>query len=449
MKSKILFFLNEGSSRTIMAKKNIIISFILKGISILISLQVVPITIHYVNSTRYGIWLTLSSLVSWLSFFDIGLTHGFRNRFAESKALGNIEQARVYVSTTYAVLFILFIAFSCLMILLNTFLNWSDLLNINQMYSKELNHVFLIVAVFFGINIVASVFTTMLVADQRPAVASFIQVIGQSLSFAIVYILTKLTTGSLLNLALVFSGIPVLVIILSSVILYKTKYKTYAPQLKLVKFSFVKSILGLGGQFFVITTSMLLIFQLMNVIISRVEGPEVVTQYNLAYRYFNALLMVVVIVLNPFWSAFTDAYAKKDYVWMRRTKERLELLWIFSIPIIGMMVWASNLFYGFWLGHLVEIPLETTVAVSVYVLFQILGNIYMYMINGTGKVRIQLIVYACFAIVAYPVMSCMCDRWGITGLLVLPTVVYILQGIIGRIQLRRLIDNRAVGVWNK
>ena len=73
----------------------------------------------------------------------------------------------------------------------------------------------------------------------------------------------------------------------------------------------------------------------------------------------------------------------------------------------------------------------------------------MYMINGTGKVRIQLIIYACFAIVAYPVMSCMCDRWGITGLLVLPTVVYILQGIIGRIQLRRLIDNRAVGVWNK
>ena len=120
-----------------MAKKNIIISFILKGISILISLQVVPITIHYVNSTRYGIWLTLSSLVSWLSFFDIGLTHGFRNRFAESKALGNIEQARVYVSTTYAVLFILFIAFSCLMILLNTFLNWSDLLNINHSNSEK------------------------------------------------------------------------------------------------------------------------------------------------------------------------------------------------------------------------------------------------------------------------------------------------------------------------
>lgn len=66
---------------------------------------------------------------------------------------------------------------------------------------------------------------------------------------------------------------------------------------------------------------MLFIFQLMNIIISRVQGPEVVTQYNLAYRFFNVLLMVVVIVLNPFWSAFTEAYAKRDYNWMRSVRK--------------------------------------------------------------------------------------------------------------------------------
>lgn len=59
----------------------------------------------------------------------------------------------------------------------------------------------------------------------------------------------------------------------------------------------------------------------MNIIISRVQGPEVVTQYNLAYRFFNVLLMVVVIVLNPFWSAFTEAYAKRDYNWMRSVRK--------------------------------------------------------------------------------------------------------------------------------
>ncbi len=79
-----------GSSRSIAIKKNIIASLFLKGISILVSLQVVPLTINYINPTRYGIWLTLSSIVAWLSYFDLGFAHGFRNRFAEAVAKGDM-----------------------------------------------------------------------------------------------------------------------------------------------------------------------------------------------------------------------------------------------------------------------------------------------------------------------------------------------------------------------
>lgn len=75
----------------------------MKCISILVSLQVVPLTITYINPTKYGIWLTLSSIIAWLSYFDLGFAHGFRNRFSEAKANGNILLAKEYVSTTYAV----------------------------------------------------------------------------------------------------------------------------------------------------------------------------------------------------------------------------------------------------------------------------------------------------------------------------------------------------------
>lgn len=80
----------NGNSRSIIVKKNIIASFFLKCISILVSLQVVPLTITYINPTKYGIWLTLSSIIAWLSYFDLGFAHGFRNRFSEAKANGNI-----------------------------------------------------------------------------------------------------------------------------------------------------------------------------------------------------------------------------------------------------------------------------------------------------------------------------------------------------------------------
>src|SRR5690606_17696637 len=99
--TKILQQINRGQGRSVKAKKNIIASFFIKGLSIAISLVLVPITIDYINTSRYGIWLTLSSIVAWFSFFNIGLTQGLRNKFAEAKAKGEHELAQIYVSTTY------------------------------------------------------------------------------------------------------------------------------------------------------------------------------------------------------------------------------------------------------------------------------------------------------------------------------------------------------------
>ena len=86
LKSRIRSYFSSGSVRSVTVKRNIAGSLFLKCISIIISLQVVPLTIDYINPTRYGVWLTLSSIIAWLSYFDLGFAHGFRNRFAEAKA---------------------------------------------------------------------------------------------------------------------------------------------------------------------------------------------------------------------------------------------------------------------------------------------------------------------------------------------------------------------------
>ncbi len=74
--------------------KGVVLSVVAKMIYVLSSFLTVPLMIDYVNATRYGIWLTLSSIIGWVTLFDLGLGNGFRNRFAEAKAEGNIELAR-------------------------------------------------------------------------------------------------------------------------------------------------------------------------------------------------------------------------------------------------------------------------------------------------------------------------------------------------------------------
>jgi len=447
---KIHSFFHEGNARSLAVKKNIAASFFLKCISILISLQVVPMTIGYVNPTRYGIWLTLSSIIAWLSYFDLGFAHGFRNRFAEARSNGNTKLAKEYVSTTYAILFLLFAAVFVISLVINRFIDWSRILNIDAMYNEELHKVFGLLSCFFCINVVAQVFTTLLTADQKPALASLTTTLGQLFALICIYILTKTTVGSLTSLAIAFAGIPCLLLILVSVAVFRwSDYREIAPSFRSVRFTLSKSIIGLGGQFFVIMMSMLFIYQSINIILSRIEGPYAVTQYNIAYKYFSVLYMVAVIVLTPFWSATTDAYVRKDYDWMRRMVGKLERLWLLSMPILMVMFLCSGIAYEWWIGDSVKIPVSLSVSMAVFTWAQLGGNVYMYLINGTSKVRMQMIIYSTFAVVAIPLMIYGCRYYGIGGVLLVPTFTCFIQAIFGKIQFTKIINGTAKGIWMK
>ena len=204
------------NERTAIIKRNILGSGLLRVVNIAISLIVVPLTLNYLTVIGYGIWLTVSSIIGWLSYFDLGFAHGFRNKFAESLASGDKILARKYVTTTYISLLVLFSCILVICLIANCFVNWSSLLNIDVSYSFELKKVFSILVVTFCVNIVSNVFIMMLNADQKIALASLVQTSGQFIALIGIIILISVSSGSLTLLALVYSGLPVLVTIIYS-----------------------------------------------------------------------------------------------------------------------------------------------------------------------------------------------------------------------------------------
>lgn len=87
--------------RTKKVSKNIVVMGILQVINILISFMLVPIVMDFVSPEQYGIWLTISSMVAWLSILDVGLGAGMKNRLTEALAKKDMRLAKEYVSTTY------------------------------------------------------------------------------------------------------------------------------------------------------------------------------------------------------------------------------------------------------------------------------------------------------------------------------------------------------------
>ena len=216
IKNRIDIYLKKGNERNVLAKRNIIASFGIKIIGIIISLILVPMTVNYVSSAQYGLWLTISSIVAWISYFDFGFAHGFRNRFTEAMALNDRELAKQYVSTTYAVLTIIFVTMAFVVLVINSFLDWSSLLNVGLEYGHELRLVFAVLTITLCLNMIASVLPTMLTADQRPVYSSLFIVIGQIMSLIVIGILIRVTAGRLLYLAFALSVIPLLVLFVAS-----------------------------------------------------------------------------------------------------------------------------------------------------------------------------------------------------------------------------------------
>ena len=281
---------------------------------------------------------------------------------------------------------------------------------------------------------IANIFGSLLNADQKPGYNSLIQCAGQLVSILVIFILTKTTDGSLTNLAPDFAGVPCTVMLISSIVAFKwTRYKEYRPSFSYVRINLIKKIL---------------IFQVINIVISREFGPEYVTKYDLAQRYFNVLYMVVNIVLTPIWSAFTDAYAKRDILWMKKVMRTLERLWLLEIIAALLMVLLSPFAYKIWVGGAVDVPFGLSLSVMLLVICQSFGTIYMSMINGIGVIRLQLIVYVSFALIIWPILLFSC-KMGIEYVALGPALVYIVQGIVGRIQMKKILGGTAHGLWNK
>lgn len=106
-------------------RKNVIFSIAFKGLSIIISLLLVPLTLHYIDKYNYGIWMTISSILVWIYYFDIGIGSGLRTKLAEAIAQNNGHLARGYISTAFYVLGSAMLVLVVIYIIISGFIDWN------------------------------------------------------------------------------------------------------------------------------------------------------------------------------------------------------------------------------------------------------------------------------------------------------------------------------------
>lgn len=439
----------SGSQRSVTVKKNIIGSLLIKGISIAVSLLLVPMTLGYVSSEIYGIWLTISSIMVWLGFFDVGFTLGLKNKLTEAIASGDWNKGKSLVSTTYFMMLMIFIPLFLLLQLTIPSVDWAAFLNINSCYNAEIIKALHVLTGCFCLQMMVNVVLSVTAAFQKVALSSAFPAIGNIISLLIIFILTKTCPPSLTALAFALSLTPIFVVLTASFFLYRTRFKKVAPSLKSVDKKNIKDLFSLGASFFIIQLQVVILFQSTNILISNISGPEYVTAYNISYKYIGIAMMIYTIILTPLWPAFTDAYTKHDFKWMMSAYRKMVRIYAASVGIMILMIAFSPIAYKIWIGEKATIPFEMTALVGLYMAIYCWSSLQVNLINGIGTIKIQLYVTLGGLVLHIPASLLLGSCIGAYGVICSMIAINLIYSIFFTTQINKLLNEKAKGIWIK
>jgi O-antigen/teichoic acid export membrane protein len=444
----ILF--QKSDSRTLKASKNIALSFFFRGISMLVMFALVPLLIGQINTEKYGVWLTLVTFISSFSFFDVGLGNGLKNILTQSFSENDHEKANRAISTAYISISLLMFCFIIIFLIINPLVNWTSVLNTSAEMMSELNILVYIVIVSFFVQIALKLILSIYDSFQLPAVTGAITSIGNLISLiGVVFIVEFTNSQSLIYYGLIISVAPLITLFFATIYFFKFKAPHLSFSFKYFDENLVKSLFGLGGKFFLIQISSILLYSINAIVIAHVVGSSSVTIFDIAFKYGGILQMVFLIFLSPLWVASSDAYLKNNIDWIYKSIRKLNILMaIFSILAVFQLLF-SKFFYKIWIGEQIVISYSLTFLMIYYSIVSMRGGIYCMVINGTGKIKLQFILNFLEALVHIPLSIFLGYFWGLHGVVISMCLVVTVNAIWMPIQCKKILAGTATGIWNK
>ena len=112
---------------------NILMTFLIKGLSMIISFLSLPIYLRFFNDDSVlGLWYTILSVLTWFLTFDLGLGNGLRNKLVVAFSKNDIEDAKELVTSTYVSITKLAIVFVVICVPVIFIVNWNKVFKVEE-----------------------------------------------------------------------------------------------------------------------------------------------------------------------------------------------------------------------------------------------------------------------------------------------------------------------------
>lgn len=391
--------INKVENENMPLVSNMTISGICKPVSMIISYIYVPIALNYLGIEKYGIWSTILTVLSWISYFDIGIGNGLRNRLTESINKQDHESQKL-ISSAYAFISIIIIIVIIVFTGIAFFLDWEKIFGICQI-NENLSWIVILSSLFVAVNFILSICKNVLYALQKAAYVSIMELMIQLINLGGILIASQFTKGNLFIMTFLYGSSMIIVNAVTNVIVY-SRNKKLCPKFRYIDIHSGRQITNLGLQFFIIQISALILFTTDNLIISHLYGAANVTPYATANKLFNVIIGIYSALLAPIWSAVTQAKVKQQYIEIRKLLKKLQLLMIpFLVCTVVLMVIFRPVM-ALWLGQKLYYSTPLIFFAGMYCLLSNWCNTYANVANGLELMKTSMTTAAIQAIINIP-----------------------------------------------
>jgi O-antigen/teichoic acid export membrane protein len=389
-----------------------------RGINAIVVFISVPLMLNYLGEERYGVLITIISLLGIISFADLGLGMGLQNRIPNLEKEENKEELLRLVSGTFFLLLSIAIALLLFFLLIHSFISWDDFFGIkNKEIPSESRQSVVAFFIVFIIGIPFSMVQRVQDGFQQGYINQIWYALGSILGIVLLYVAIKLEKPMPYLIVAVYGANTFLIICNFLYQFFKVR-PTLLPRFSKVEFADFRVLLYGGLSFFFLQLTNILFQSSDNIIIAKSLGAADVTTFSIGYRLVSLMILPVQVTIPALLPALNDAFAKKDTAWAKKIiKKNILIIFVISIAMsIVLMVFADNITHV-WINATFVLPFEFKLALAFFIFLMNYNYLFSFIGLTSDLVKTTTFFYPLAVLISIIIKIITVSMFGISAVL--------------------------------
>jgi O-antigen/teichoic acid export membrane protein len=378
-----------------------------KGTRLLSSIVAVPVTVSYLGAERFGLWMSLSSLIA-LAFgvADLGLGSTLQNLVSDANGRNDLGKMKRDLSSAFFVMVAAPMVLLALFLVLHRSLSWGRIFNLRT--SLAVHEAGPAVALFAGCYLAAmplGAAARVQAGLQEGFRANGWDCVAASLGLLGTLVAAYFRAG-LPALVLASSGLPLVAMAINSGVEFGWRRRWLRPQWRRFDWRRGRALMGVGLGFLLSSLGSLALAAAPVLVIGNRFGASQVGAYALTYKILTVPMTLFSLFWFSLWPAYADARARGDCGWIYLTLRRSRQLALFvQAPIVAAGGLSVPWLVAAWTGGRLRPSLAESSATALFVIFVSLTTVYAIPLLACGRVRVLSVSVAAAGLLAFlPVM---------------------------------------------